>query len=50
MMERILADLEQRNIIGVHLITAAEAFLPAFYERFRFQKEKRVILMGKDLS
>ena len=48
-METLLSDLEKQNIVGVHLITAAEAFLPQFYERFGFQKEKRVILMGKDL-
>ncbi len=49
LMETLLSDLEEQNIVGVHLITAAEAFLPEFYERFGFQKEKRVILMGKDL-
>lgn len=49
LMEALLSDLEKQNIIGVHLITAAESFLPEFYERFGFLKEKRVILMGKDL-
>ena len=49
LMEKLLSDLENQNIVGVHLITAAEAFLPEFYNRFGFQKEKRVILMGKDL-
>ena len=48
-MEVLLSDLEKEGIAGVHLITAAEAFLPEFYERFGFQEEKRVILMGKDL-
>ncbi|MCR5783610.1 MAG: GNAT family N-acetyltransferase [Clostridia bacterium] len=49
LIETLMYDLEKQNIVGVHLITAAEAFLPEFYERFGFQKEKRVILMGKDL-
>ena len=49
LIETLMSDLEKQNIVGVHLITAAEAFLPEFYERFGFQKEKRVILMGKDL-
>lgn len=49
LMEVLLSDLEKQDIVGVHLITAAEAFLPEFYEGFGFQKEKRVILMGKDL-
>ncbi len=49
LMEVLLSDLERQGIAGVHLITAADAFLPEFYERFGFQEEKRVILMGKDL-
>ena len=49
LVEVLLSDLEKEGIAGVHLITAAEAFLPEFYERFGFQEEKRVILMGKDL-
>ena len=49
LMDQLLTDLKEQGIVGVHLITAAEAFLPEFYERFGFQKEERVILMGKDL-
>ena len=49
LMEALLSDLKKQDIVGVHLLTAAEAFLPEFYERFGFQKEKRVIPMGKDL-
>ena len=49
MMEVLLSDLSKQGIVGVHLITAADAFLPEFYERFGFQEEKRVILMRKDL-
>ena len=29
-------------------ITAREGVLPAFYERFGFKKEERVMLMGKE--
>ena len=47
LMEAILYDLKKQGIVGVHLITAVDAFLPEFYERFGFQKEKRVLLMGK---
>ena len=49
LMESLLSYLKKQCIVGVHLITAADAFLPEFYERFGFQKEKRVIMMGKDL-
>ena len=49
LMEILLSDLSKQGIVGVHLITAADAFLPEFYERFGFQEEKRVILMGKEL-
>ena len=36
-------------MVGVHLITAGEGILPAFYERYGFKKEKEVILMGLEL-
>ena len=49
LMDVLLSDLKKQGFVGVHLITAADAFLPEFYEHFGFQKEKRVILMGKDL-
>ena len=49
LMEKILSDVKEQGMVGVHLITADESFLPEFYERFGFSKEKRVILMGKDL-
>lgn len=41
-----LADLKSQGIVGFHLITAREGVLPAFYERFGFKKEERVMLMG----
>ena len=49
MMEVLLSDFKGQGIVDVHLITAADAFLPEFYERFGFQEEKCVILMRKDL-
>lgn len=49
LMEKILSDIKEQGMVGVHLITAGESFLTEFYERFGFSKEKRVILMGKDL-
>ncbi len=50
LMEALMSELDKQGIVGVHLITAAEAFLPQFYERFGFQKEERVILMGKEME
>ena len=50
LMKALLSDPGKQGIAGVHFITAADAFLPEFYERFGFQEEKRVILMGKDLG
>ena len=49
LMDKLLSDIKEQGMAGVHLITAGEAFLPEFYERFGFEKEKRVILMGKEL-
>lgn len=49
LMERLLSDIKERGMVGVHLITTGESFLPEFYERFGFDKEKRVILMGREL-
>lgn len=50
LLEQCLSDMQQRGIVGVHLITNAEGFLPEFYERFGFSREKRVILMGMELE
>ena len=47
LMERCLADLKAQGIAGIHLITAAEGNLPAFYEKYGFTREKKVILTGK---
>ena len=47
-LEQCLADLKAQGIVGFHLITARESVLPAFYERFGFKKEERVMLMGME--
>ena len=47
LMERILSDIKEQGMVGVHLITSSEGFLQSFYERFGFCKENRVMLMGK---
>ncbi len=49
LLEQCLADLKERGIVGVHLITTGEGVLPAFYEKYGFEKEKKVILMGMEL-
>ena len=49
LMDQLLADIKAQGMVGAHLITAGEGALPAFYERYGFQKENRVILMGRDL-
>lgn len=49
LMEKCLADIKAQGMVGVHLITAGEGILPAFYERYGFNKEKEVILMGMEL-
>jgi ribosomal protein S18 acetylase RimI-like enzyme len=46
LLEQCLADLKSQGIVGFHLITAREGVLLAFYERFGFKKEERVMLMG----
>jgi hypothetical protein len=36
-------------LFGRIAVLRLDVFPPEFYERFGFQEEKRVILMGKDL-
>lgn len=50
LMERCLTDVKDQGMVGVHLITAGEGILPAFYERYGFKKENEVILMGLELK
>lgn len=50
LLERCLADMKARGIVGVHLITAGEGILPVFYEKYGFKKENEVILMGLEMD
>ena len=50
LLERCLADMKARGIVGVHLITAGEGILLAFYEKYGFKKENEVILMGLEMD
>ena len=49
LLERCKADMKARGIVGLHLITSADGFLPAFYERHGFGREHEVILMGMEM-
>ncbi len=49
LLERCLSDLRARGIVGVHLLTAREGALPAFYESYGFRKETRIMPMGLEL-
>ena len=49
LLDRCIEDMKAQGIVGIHLITANEGFLPDFYERHGFGHEKKVILMGMDL-
>ena len=49
LLDRCIEDMKERGIVGIHLITANEGFLPEFYERHGFGREKEVILMGMEL-
>ena len=49
LLERCIADMKEKGMVGVNLITAGDGILPAFYEKHGFTKESRVILMGREL-
>lgn len=49
LLERCIRDMKEKGMAGVHLITASEGYLPEFYERHGFSREKEVILMGMEL-
>ncbi|MBR6991926.1 MAG: GNAT family N-acetyltransferase [Bacteroidales bacterium] len=46
LLDRLISDLKEQGIVGFHLITATEGYLPSFYEKHGFKKETRVMLMG----
>lgn len=50
LLQNIISDLKEKNIMAVNLITANNGFLKSFYEQFDFQRETKVILMGKELK
>ncbi len=49
LLNACLEEMKLRGIKGVNLITQVEGFLPEFYEKHGFKKEKEVILMGMEL-
>lgn len=49
LLEQCIRDMKEKGMAGVHLITASEGYLPEFYERHGFSREKEVILMGMEL-
>ncbi len=49
LLERCKADMKARGIVCLHLITGADAFLPASYEKHGFKPESKVLLMGLEM-
>lgn len=49
LLEKCIADVKAQGMAGIHLITAGDGILPAFYEEYGFTKENEVILMGLEL-
>ena len=49
LMDQCIADVKEQGMVGVHLITAADGILPDFYRGYGFEREKHVILMGREL-
>lgn len=49
LLARCIQDMKARGIVGIHLITSGDGFLPAFYERHGFRRERGIMLMGLEL-
>ena len=49
LLEKCIADVKAQGMAGIHLITAGDGILPAFYEKYGFTKENEVILIGLEL-
>ena len=49
LLERCIAEVKEKGMAGVNLITAGEGILPSFYEKHGFKRENKVILMGREL-
>lgn len=50
LLECCLAEMEERGIKGVNLITANEGILLGFYGKLGFEREDGVILMGREIE
>ncbi len=49
LLEQCIVDVKAQGMKDVHLITAGEGTLPAFYAKHGFRSENKVILMGREL-
>ena len=49
LLEQCKKDMKEQGIVGIHLITSGDGFLPEFYQRHGFKREDQVILMGMEL-
>ncbi len=49
LLEQCKKDMKEQGIVGIHLITSGDGFLPEFYQRHGFKREDQVILMGMAL-
>ena len=49
LLEQCKKDMKEQGIVGIHLITSVDGFLPEFYQRHGFKREDQVILMGMEL-
>lgn len=50
LLERCKSDMTERGIVGLHLITGADSFLPEFYKKHGFRNETEVLPMGMELN
>ncbi len=50
LLGRCLAEMRERGIKGVNLITVNEGMLPGFYRKHGFEREDGVILMGMKIE
>lgn len=49
LLEKCIEDIKGQGMVEIHLITASEGMLPKFYEKYGFQKDSEVILMGLEI-
>ena len=48
LLSECLEEMKRRGIVGVHLITQPDGFLPEFYGSYGFKRETKVTLMGME--